>query len=97
MADVCRTASILCGARSGTNLRDTLLVHSSVEHCPGYPSRVLALEEEGFGLAILEPEGLAVTTDVEFALFAASVSLRSQSKDLEGVLSTSDVYCGWVE
>jgi len=44
-------------------------VHSSVEHSPGYSSRVLSLEEEGLGLAILEAEDLAVTTDVELALF----------------------------
>jgi len=43
-------------------------VHSSVEHGPGYSSRVLALEEQGFGLAILESENLAVTADVELAL-----------------------------
>jgi hypothetical protein len=53
---------------SSTNLRNTLLVHSSVQHGPGYSSRVLALKEQGFGLAILESEDLAVTTDVEFAL-----------------------------
>ncbi len=41
---------------------------SSVERSPGYSARVLALEEEGFGLAILESEDLAVTTDVELAL-----------------------------
>jgi hypothetical protein len=29
-----------------TNLRDTLLVHSSVEHRPCYSARILALEEE---------------------------------------------------
>ncbi len=51
-----------------TNLRNTLLVHSSVQHGPGYSSRVLALKEQGFGFAILESEDLAVTTDVEFAL-----------------------------
>lgn len=51
-----------------TNLRNTLLVHSSVQHGPGYSSRVLALKEQGFGLAILESEDLAVTADVEFAL-----------------------------
>jgi hypothetical protein len=55
------------GSRS-TNLRNTLLVHSSVQHGPGYSSRVLALKEQRFGLAILESEDLAVTTDVEFAL-----------------------------
>lgn len=43
-------------------------MHSSVEHGPSYSARVLALEEEGFGLAILEAEDLAVASDIEFAL-----------------------------
>lgn len=64
-----------------TNLRDTLLVHSSVKHGPGYSSRVLALEEQGFGLAILESENLAVTADVELAL--------SSSMDVSNVLLPS--------
>lgn len=51
-----------------TNLRDTLLVHPSVEGRPGDFARVLALEEKGLGLAILEAEDLAVTTDVELSL-----------------------------
>ena len=49
---------------------------SSVKHGPGYSSRVLALEEEGFGLAILESEDLAVTTDVELALLMPSANVR---------------------
>ena len=51
-----------------TNLRDTLLVHTSEESGPGYSARILALKEEGFCLAILETEDLAVTTDIELAL-----------------------------
>jgi hypothetical protein len=51
-----------------TYLRDTLLVLSSEKDGPCNATRVLALEEERFGLAILESEDLAVTTDVEFAL-----------------------------
>ena len=51
-----------------TNLRDTLLVHPSEEDRPGDLARVLALEEKGLGLAILEAEDLAVTTDIELAL-----------------------------
>ena len=51
-----------------TNLRDTLLVHFSVEHCPCYSARVLALQEKGFGFAILETKDLAVTSNVELAL-----------------------------
>jgi len=49
-------------------LRNTLLVLSSEENGPGNTTGVLALEEEGFGLSILESEDLAVATDVEFAL-----------------------------
>ena len=41
---------------------------SSVEGRPCYPSGVLALEEEGFGFAVLETEDFAVAADVEFAL-----------------------------
>ena len=51
-------------------LRDTLLVLSAEENGPGDAAGVLALEEEGFGLAVLETEDLAVTTDVEFTLFS---------------------------
>lgn len=47
-----------------TNLRDTLLVRPSVQGGPVNLARVLALEEKGLGLAILEAEDLAVTTDV---------------------------------
>ena len=54
--------------RDQTNLRNALLMHSSVQHRPGYSAGVLALEEEGLGLAILESEDLAVTADIEFAL-----------------------------
>jgi hypothetical protein len=49
-------------------LRDTLLVLSSEKDGPCNATGVLALEEEGFGLAILESEDLAITTDVELAL-----------------------------
>jgi len=44
-------------------------VLSSEEDGPGYAAGVFALEEEGFGFAVLEAEDLAVTTDVELALF----------------------------
>ena len=40
----------------------------SVESGPVNLARVLALEEKGLGLAVLEAEDLAVTTDVELAL-----------------------------
>jgi hypothetical protein len=49
-------------------LRDTLLVLSSEKDGPCNATGVLALEEEGLGLAILESEDLAVATDVELAL-----------------------------
>ena len=39
-----------------------------IQRGPCDPTWVLALEEEGFGLAVLETEDLAVTADVEFAL-----------------------------
>ena len=54
--------------------RDTLLVLSSVEDRPGDAAGIFSLEKERFGLAILEPEDLAVTADVEFALFKEIVS-----------------------
>jgi hypothetical protein len=44
-------------------------VHSSVKDGPGYSSRVLSLQEEGFCLAILKSEDLAVTTNIELSLY----------------------------
>ena len=52
-----------------TNLRNTLLVLPPEQRRPGDPTRVLSLEEKAFGLAILESEDFAVTTDVELALY----------------------------
>ena len=52
-----------------THLRDTLAVLSSVKLSPGNSSGVLALEEEGLGLSILEAEDLAVATDVQLTLY----------------------------
>ncbi len=49
-------------------LRDTLLVLSSEQDSPCNATGVLALEEERFGLAVLESEDLTITTDVELAL-----------------------------
>lgn len=43
-------------------------MHATVECGPGYSSRVLALEEEGLGLAILEAEDFAVAANIKFAL-----------------------------
>ena len=59
-----------------TNLRDTLLVRPSVESRPVDLARVLALEEKGLGLAVLEAEDLAVATDVELALYMLSAIAR---------------------
>ena len=41
---------------------------SSEKNGPGDSSWVLSLQEEGFGLAILESEDLAIGTDEELAL-----------------------------
>lgn len=41
---------------------------SSEKDSPCNAAGVLALEEEGFCLSILESEDLAITTDVELAL-----------------------------
>ncbi len=51
-----------------THLRDTLLVLSPIQRRPCDPTRVLSLQEERFGFAILEAEYFAVTADVELAL-----------------------------
>jgi hypothetical protein len=61
-------------------LRDTLLVLSSEKNGPGDATGVLALKEEGLGLAILEAEDLAVTTDVELALFVNMSANQSFSQ-----------------
>jgi len=45
----------------------------SEEDSPGNPPGILALEEEGLGLAIGEAEDLAVTTNVELALHQGHV------------------------
>ena len=41
---------------------------SAVKDGPGDLAGILALEEKRLGLAVLETEDLAVTTDVELAL-----------------------------
>ena len=57
-----------------TNLRDALLVLPPEQRRPSDPTRVLSLEEKAFGLAILESEDFAVTTDVELALYFKKTS-----------------------
>jgi hypothetical protein len=49
-------------------------VLSAVKDGPGDLAGVLALEEERFGLAVLETEDLAVTTNVELALLHVTQS-----------------------
>ena len=51
-----------------TYLCETLLMLPSEEHRPRNPPRVLALQEERFGLAVLEAEDLTVATNVKLAL-----------------------------
>lgn len=48
----------------------------SVESGPVNLARVLALEEKGLALAVLEAEDLAVTTDVKLALYMPSANAR---------------------
>lgn len=56
---------------------------SSEEDGPGDTARVLALQEQRLGFAILESEDLAIATDVELALytkpsaFCSAISLRA--------------------
>lgn len=45
---------------------------STEEDGPCDAAGVLALQEEGFGFAVLEAEDLAVAADVELALFIQS-------------------------
>jgi len=70
-----------------TNLRNTLLVLPSVESGPGDPTRVLALKEQAFGLAILESEDLAVAANVELSLLIPSAIV--QYNRLESAASSS--------
>ena len=59
---------------------------ASEENGPCNATRVLALEEKRLGFAVLETEDLAVTTDVELALYTA---IESASLVLHVVLSVS--------
>lgn len=58
----------VCRKRRKPYLRDALAVLPPVEDSPGNAAGVLALEEERLGLAVLEPEDLAVATDVQLTL-----------------------------
>ena len=61
-------------------LRDTLAVLPAVEDGPGNAAGVLALEEQRLGLAVLEPEDLAVATDVQLTLRCKTRSELSSSQ-----------------
>ena len=50
------------------HLCDTLLMLPPEQDGPRNATRVLALQEEGLGFAILEAKDLAVATDIEFTL-----------------------------
>ena len=50
------------------HLCDTLLMLPPEQHCPWNTTRILALQEEGLGFAVLESEDLAVAADVELPL-----------------------------
>jgi hypothetical protein len=73
-------------------------VLSSEKDGPGNATRVLALEEEGFGLAILESEDLAVATDVKLALEArlsashASIPIHLNSESASHELSFGTIH-----
>ena len=51
-----------------TYFRETLSPLSAAEDGPGDAARVLALQEERFGFAVLEAEDFAVAADEELAL-----------------------------
>lgn len=50
-------------------LSDTLSPLATAQNGPRDTAGVLALQEEGLGLAVLETEDLAVATDEELALY----------------------------
>ena len=55
-----------------THLCDTLLMLPPEQDGPRNATRVLALQEEGLGFAVLEAKDLAVAADVEFTLYLHS-------------------------
>lgn len=58
---------------------------SSEEDGPGYAARIFTLQEERFGLAILEAEDFAVASDVQLALFKI-LSVNCPKLGLVGLL-----------
>lgn len=57
------------------------------ENSPSYPARVLALEEKGFGLSILEAEDLAVATDEQLTLFQEKPICQQTSSYIDFALA----------
>ena len=56
-------------------LRYALLVLSSKKDSPGNAARILALQKQRFGFAILESEDLAIATDVKLSLDTKSSAI----------------------
>ena len=74
-----------------THLCDTLLMLPPEQDGPRDATRVLALQEEGLGFAVLEAKDLAIAADVEFTLdyMHESAGFPAQSGSLcrwEGLL-----------
>jgi hypothetical protein len=87
LATSCEAAESACRpnvAGRGRYLRDALLVLPPVEDGPRNAARVLALKEKAFGLAILEPEDLAVPPNVEFALLMRQSIRPSAARRRDG-------------
>lgn len=55
------------------------------ENSPGDAARVLALEEEGLGLSVLEAEDLAVATDEQLTLYIQHMSTNCILSILPGM------------
>ncbi len=55
-------------------LRNALSPLSPAQHSPCDAARILALQKEGFALAALEAEDLAISSDKQFALDLESAS-----------------------
>ena len=58
-------------------LRDTLFVLSSEKDGPGNTTGILALEEERLSLSILKSKDLAITTNIELALYPTQLASPS--------------------
>ena len=63
------------------------------ENSPSYPARVLALEEKGFGLSILEAEDLAVATDEQLTLFQVKPICQQTSLYIKFALAMVLIEC----